>query len=420
MQGLIQNNTLKKRLFAITLLICMACSMVSWVFTDSETFTSAFFYDKTDTYMDFYNCLYYARDVFEQGMPSIYPPLAHVIFYTVYRMLPADLAAEGAHAVRDSQFGMTFMMLFSQGLCAVLCAIVFLVIRGDYGTRSLLAVALALSAPWVFLLERGNLVALTWVFISLYLLWYDSDNRFCRELGLVSLAIAAGLKMYPAILGLMLIHDRRWKEAIRCVIYGVLAFFLPMLLTPVGFGYISNMMLRYGETSANLTNAGFSTKVNFNNVIRLTFAFGGKYGDTVASAASVLTWCLIILGILCFFLANKKWQAMVLLIIPMYSIPAFASRYVIVYLIVPLLLFLEDEQLRKIDWVYLLLFFGCFAMLTIGSANFFPDLLTARPVSFITALEAFSSFLLFLLVSLDVFYSCLKSSLKKRCGLTET
>ena len=407
-------NLNRKQLFSAILLICIMYSMVSWVFTNSETFSSAFFHDKTDTYMDFYNCLYYAQDVFEKGTPSIYPPLAHVIFYTVYRMIPPELAHEGAHAVRSSQLGMTFMILLSQVVCAVLCALVFTISKGDFGTRSILALALALSAPWTFLLERGNLVALTWVFMSLYLLWYDSESRFCKELGLICLAIAAGLKIYPAILGIMLLRDRRWKDALRGIIYGIAAFVVPMLFTPAGIHYLSNMLLQYGETSQNLTEAGFSTKVNFENVLRLTAAFFGKYGQNVGVATATLTWILIALGIFAFFFAKRKWQSMVLLLIPMYSIPSFSSRYVIVYLIVPLLLFLEENEKRMIDFLYFALFVGCFAMLTIGGANFFPSIVTNRPVSFITALEAYSSVALFLLVSFDVLYVRV-ACLVKRC-----
>ena len=43
-------------------------------------------------------------------------------------------------------------------------------------------------------------------------------------------ALAAGLKLYPAIFGLLLLFDKKYKEAIRLVVYGILAVVIPFIL----------------------------------------------------------------------------------------------------------------------------------------------------------------------------------------------
>lgn len=388
------------QVFIIAMLVGIVSCLVSWCVTGGQTFSSMFFYDSNDTYMDFYNCLYYARDVFEQGNDTMYPPLAHVIFYFVYCMLPPNLAAAGAKAVRSSQFGIMFMMLLGQALCAFLAMMVYQLRHGTLAERGLLALGIAVSGPWLFSLERGNLVAITWVFVTLYLAFYSSDDKILREVALISLAIAAGLKLYPAVLGVLLLREKRWKESGRCIAYGAVAFVLPMLATPKGIvGYIVGILSKYGTASSNLTGAGYSTKVNISNVIAMTVALFGEYGDAAVKATKLVTYLLILLAIIGALLAEEKWQAMTLLIVAMYSVPAFSSRYVLIYLIVPLILFLNSANWKNwIDNVCLLLWVAIFIPLSIGTESIFPNLYTTRPVSFLTALEAYASVLLFLLL----------------------
>ena len=386
------------QVFVIAMLVGVVSCLISWCVTGGQTFSSMFFYDSGDTYMDFYNCLYYARDVFEKGNDTMYPPLAHVIFYFVYCMLPPDLAAEGAKAVRSSQFGIVFMVLLGQVLCAFLAAMVYQLRRGTLAERGLLALSIAVSGPWLFSLERGNLVAITWMFVTLYLAFYSSDDKILREVALVSLAIAAGLKIYPAVLGVLLLREKRRKESGRCIAYGAAAFVLPMLATPKGvIGYIAGILSKYGTASSNLTGAGYSTKVNLSNVIAMTVALFGEYGDAAARAAKLATYLLILLAIIGAVFAEKKWQAMTLLIVAMYSVPAFSSRYVLIYLIVPLVLYLNSADWHNwMDDVCLMLWIAIFIPLSIGTESVFPNLYTTRPVSFLTALEAYASVLLFL------------------------
>ena len=79
----------------------------------------------------------------------------------------------------------------------------------------------------LYLLERGNIILISTLFTGIYIFTYDSKSKLAREIGLFSLAFAFSIKLYPAALGWMLLADKRYKEALRCVIYGILLLIIP-------------------------------------------------------------------------------------------------------------------------------------------------------------------------------------------------
>lgn len=76
-------------------------------------------------------------------------------------------------------------------------------------------------------IERGGLTLYISIFLLLSLHLKDTNSKYKRELALIFIAIAAGIKIYPAIFGLIYIIEKRYKEAARLVIYGLISFFYP-------------------------------------------------------------------------------------------------------------------------------------------------------------------------------------------------
>lgn len=76
-------------------------------------------------------------------------------------------------------------------------------------------------------IERGNVVNMTAFFVMAFLFMYRSDRRVLRELSYICLAIAAGLRIYPAIFGILLISGRDWTGVAKSMVYGIAAVILP-------------------------------------------------------------------------------------------------------------------------------------------------------------------------------------------------
>lgn len=107
-------------------------------------------------------------------------------------------------------------------------------------------IAVVLSAPVMCgAIERGNISLLTAILVLAALYLKDSDNRFLRELAMILIAMAAEIKVYPAIVGLVYIKEKRYKEAVRLVIYGLLFFLVPFAFTGGIAGFIQYIKILF-------------------------------------------------------------------------------------------------------------------------------------------------------------------------------
>jgi hypothetical protein len=52
----------------------------------------------------------------------------------------------------------------------------------------------------------------------------------------------AGIKLTPAVLGILLLYNKQWKEVVCIIIYGCIFFFLPFLLFEGGFSNLGQML----------------------------------------------------------------------------------------------------------------------------------------------------------------------------------
>ena len=96
--------------------------------------------------------------------------------------------------------------------------------------KKLLGLALLISMPVMFSFERGNQINLAFALTMFFVAYYNDERKNMKELALISLALSASLKLYPAVYGFILVKEKKWKETFRLFIYGVCAFFLPFLV----------------------------------------------------------------------------------------------------------------------------------------------------------------------------------------------
>lgn len=199
-----------------------------------------FFQDPSDFFMDFYNINFMVMDgnpyfvEGDKGGGSSYPPLILAIA-KLFQLVGGT--AENARALRITPRGI---------LSGVLYALVFLagftVLMLAWGKRNglqkkesaLLFVALLFSAPSLYLLDRGNYLTFALLFSGFFLLWRKDELAWKRELSLVSLAMAVGCKLYPAIFSFLLLREKKWKEFLRTVLYSACFGFLPFLFFTYG------------------------------------------------------------------------------------------------------------------------------------------------------------------------------------------
>lgn len=310
---------------------------------------SLLFIDQDDYFMDFFNTLHYVadRNPYQDGYGGLvnrnYLPLAYMILYPFSKLgdyineLPKDLRVEQASLIGCFVFFfLSFGMFF------------YLIYEGKKGKRLeklLTTLACACSGLILYNIDRANTVILAVAFLGLFLFFYQDENPIYRHLALMGLAISAALKVYPVIFGVLLLYEKRWKDAGFAVLYGVIAVFLPFLFFEEGFSAIPNLIYNVQLNSKKYYGGSFSLITNHLIDFTAIQGIGFAFAKVLMAGILVLAWK-----------QKMFWKQILLLTCALLLSPTHSGYYCGLYLFLPLIFFLNEETHQKIDWFYLALF----------------------------------------------------------------
>ena len=359
-----------RRLFivsSVVIILSFIAFFITCLIWPGEQYGAIFFRrpDAVDTYMDFYNSVYDAMmGPYEHRV--IYPPLCNLIFklfgLTFSGAFGGDWVFRGGFTIRELQEAQMslmfymgiFLLLFLWGTEKLLCE------RTSIKKTVILASTLC-SAPMLYALERGNIVIYSFAFLMIYFVCYEDKRLYVRETGYIFLALSAAIKLYPALFGLMLIRDKRYKDAARTVLYGAAFTLLPFAFFG-GFGSIKMMIDSLGDfKQAENYGISFSNGVSF-------IIFGTTGYHMALSICGIVAAAALII---CFFLVGQKtqdrWKCVMLLTLSMYGLMENCSKYNAIFIIIPWIMFFRNaERLRIIDYVYALMFLLMLAPVPLG------------------------------------------------------
>ena len=318
--------------------------------------------NESDYWMDFFNVNFWTQKNFNpytSDFRSSYPPLILVIS-KVFSFL-ADYS-HGSPDASNSILGILSYHFVFLGFTA-LSLMAWLKCMKEKGLpvwqRICVGAALLLTAPYLYLYGRGNYIVIVVTCISWFFAWYRSEKRWQRELSLVLLAIAAGIKLYPALLAAILLKERRFADFFKTVVYTIAAFFLPFLVFSGGFSNV-------GVFLENLTSFQGSDQVSDRNYSMPTFLYyfvqfanGLKLSEIpqwVITVGGKLSTITLLSGLFFSLFSNHTWKALSLVTIALIVYPAPSFIYSATMMLPVIILFLICSDKKKIDYVYLALF----------------------------------------------------------------
>jgi hypothetical protein len=358
-------------------------------------------FDKNDTFMDFFNVVYDAQLSNPYDMGTIYPPFCYLILRIIARFIPADSLQVDGFAIRESQAGqLIFFVVF-----ALLLALVLLICssmkKGSTLNRVLFVVLMLFSSPFLFSIERGNIILFALLAVAFFVFNYQSENKGVREAALIALAIAANIKIYPALFGLLLILDGRHKEALRCCCYGLLLFIVPFIfyggIDTIPF-YFQNV---FSETSSVFNKVGFSSAIAFSSFASVVQAIITGTSAHLSNLAVLFGYFLGLICLMSCFFTKTRWLQTLLICTAMCGMFTMNYQYVLVFMIVPLVLFLNEKHKKNYIYVILvLLLAGMFLWVPVSFYsvldNIIPheQVLNWRPYTLVTLIEQVSLFLM--------------------------
>ena len=272
----------------------------------------------------------------------IYPPLAVCIYALIgHYTLPF---VDGGYGdpyldMYNSQVPMmVFALLMCIGLFLLMTLVKHLISDITDEKKSILFVFLVLlSFPVVIALQNGNSIIYMAFFVMLFLLGYDSENKWIRYASYISLGIVTGFKLMPAILGLLILRDRKYKEFILCVIIVAVISMAPVVFTDGTIPMLIHNIVTIPSDLGGSVN-------NFSKIFYQLSEFTGM--DWIKTVGTVLTVCVIVLILLVLTLDRrmKLWKIMTLTACLFVLGPGVGTPYLYIYLIPATVFMLRSEK----------------------------------------------------------------------------
>lgn len=351
-------------LYLLISLATILTGMVWMALTKGNVWDSLLFGDHDDYFMDFFNHIFYVNDpaiLYTRSVQASFPAFAYLLYYFFNRLIPAEFTITPWDA-RDNQYGYMVFYMYSVLAVMFLTMMVKKHLEGTKVNAGLVLITVCLTGPFLYMLERGNAVLLVIGLLLAFLYFRESEIAWKKELALVFLAFAAGFKLYPAVFGMLYLKEKRYGEAFRAVLYGILVFTVPFAF----FGGMEGFQTFLGNIT--YVNNMVWEEGCFNSITYFVMMFGYRLG----AATSVSIW----IGKLCsalFFLAviilvwrsKSKWRSAALLTGTMILFPMWSGTYTVAYMCIPLVLFLREKEdgYEVLDYVYAALFAGIFSLI---------------------------------------------------------
>ena len=204
---------------------------------------SPFLYDKTDTFMDLFNTMYWA---FEDGRysewGSVYPPLGFLMLRLVNFIFGGSRFGSASY-MRDH----SIIIIYAFELIYLISPV--FVLRTKcwkeflWNEKILIYFVMILSTPMLFALERGNLIVLAPIFLALAL----SNIGFVRAL---SIALLINIKPYFFLLLIYYLVRKNWKGFITCSAFSGLIFLITGLALDNHFLYFFLNLLNFSQDNS--------------------------------------------------------------------------------------------------------------------------------------------------------------------------
>ena len=348
-----------KWLPGITIIVCWIFFIILILLTRGRIITEIFFCDIRDTYMDFFNSVYDAsmRRPYELGV--IYPPLCYIIFYLFNRFVPEEIIdaqwhiSPGGNVIKTTQGGQLALFIYLTFIIIFIFLIIFIYLKEQNILIKISGiVSIFLSIPFLYSIERGNIILYSFAGALFFCLFFNSKNKIAREMALVALAFSAGIKIYPAILGLLLLLEKRYRDAFRCIIYGISFFFLPFIFFG-GVKEVWNLIDSIQQSSIYFGNTygGVGYKINFENTLKIYEALFGIKTININIIVGGISLALFFLSIF----QKTTWKRIAMLLLIIIGTPAFSYNYTSIFLIIPWIMLFSDNKFNRMNMYYFIL-----------------------------------------------------------------
>lgn len=320
------------------------------------------------------------RNLYSYAPASCFPPLAYCFYYALWRINPfVQQNRWDWEAWKSADNNMLILLMLSILLAFMLFYLIVKFFADDklsLEIQLILTILILFSYPFFCTsIQRGNSVGFVAILLGYAILLKDFNSKALREVALILIAVSVGFKVYPVFFGLLYLKDRRWKEAFRLTIYGILFFFVPFVFFGGWEGltlFIAQMLEREQRVVMK-----WGTIRGIINIFMQEFNVSTELGNSIGIAAEEL---FLLISIVMFFLCKKKWKSLLYLAgIMMLWVPT-NWMYTTTYLLPAFLTFLTEKE--NTDNRYLNFFYILMLSMIFGLPSFFANIQISNSFDF--------------------------------------
>lgn len=333
--------------------LCGLLSILGIICGDFNVLLQPVFHNGEDTFMDLFNP---ARNMLigvdgYNNIGGTYPPVARFFLWLFAKMLPTSVATlPTALEMRSQAISLIFVFIL---IILIITALAFALSNKGIGVgkKRYIIIALCLTPSFIYMIERGNILALSIVLSVLFVAGYRSENPLIRQLSYVCLGIASAIKIYPALLGLLVIREKKLSDIISALAWGVAFFFIPFVFYG---GWTSLMQYFRNISGMAFEGASFDyTRIDYSSILRLLgeTMFGSV--STFSSFIRFTKYPLIALLAVASIFTKKTWRSAFMLVTAIVLLPGVSYYYLAVFYFIPFMMLLKEEDSRRFDYVYL-------------------------------------------------------------------
>lgn len=220
-------------------------------------------------------------------------------------------------------------------------------------------ILLFFSSIFIFSIERGNLIILSAAFVNYFFAYYQDSDKKKVWFALFCLCMATILKIYPAIFGLLLLKEKRYKDILYCFAIGIPLVFLPYLAFKGGFEnipvHLNNISQMQGDFSNKWIDAFGMPKIA--SMLFHSVLITGPTFNVLSTFLQILSMTFVLMSLfLVLFGKNSYWEDVMLLVCTLILYPTNSGFYCGLYFFPVLCIFMGNKSANsRVHYLIILL-----------------------------------------------------------------
>jgi hypothetical protein len=350
---LMPNSSVYTAVFVCVTCILFLFFVVGIIQNPAGSQRQIFFRGMDDFFADHLNVLRYIADRDPYFNPTngtlqkIYFPLSYFILYPFSQLDTFNTMT--LQEAQRSKMGLMSAFAFIGFSVSLLFMSLKQIIR-KFLISPLMLISLVLSYIFFFSVERGNTIILVAAFVGFFICYYDSEDKYKRILAMVFLALAATLKIYPALFGLLYFEKKQYREIFGCSIITLLFVFVPFLFFKRGFDNIPQLYSNMQLMTDQYNFTGMFPRFSLAHLVYCAsplLKFSKNLITSLPDIVQIITYFMTFVSIAFSCLVKNKWLKISLLSMTIVFLPVNSGLYCGLYLFPVIVLFFASLQERS-------------------------------------------------------------------------